>query len=122
MADKDDDVEEEAPKSLYTSPLAHPLITDKLLSRSLKLLKKAVTDKKAKRGVPECTKAVRKGAQGIIFLASDIYPMDVFAHLPILCEEKNIYYCYVGSRHLLGGACQTRRPISIVMVQEPAEN
>ncbi|CAE8602537.1 unnamed protein product, partial [Polarella glacialis] len=111
--------EQEIKKSLYTSPLATPLITDKLLDRALKLLKKGVAEKQTRRGVPECTKAIRKGTKGICFLAGDIYPMDVFAHVPILCEEKGIHYCYVSSRHELGAACQTRRPISIVMVMEP---
>eukprot|EP00931_Biecheleriopsis_adriatica_P123055 TRINITY_DN98111_c0_g1_i1.p1 TRINITY_DN98111_c0_g1~~TRINITY_DN98111_c0_g1_i1.p1 ORF type:complete len:143 (+),score=33.07 TRINITY_DN98111_c0_g1_i1:65-493(+) len=109
-------------KALYASPLADPVITDKLLARALKLLKKAVSDKKTRRGVPECTKAIRKGQKGICFLAGDIYPMDVFAHVPLLCEEKGVYYCYVNSRHELGGACQTRRPISLVMVTEPKDD
>eukprot|EP00930_Biecheleria_cincta_P085625 TRINITY_DN7500_c0_g1_i1.p1 TRINITY_DN7500_c0_g1~~TRINITY_DN7500_c0_g1_i1.p1 ORF type:complete len:157 (+),score=36.43 TRINITY_DN7500_c0_g1_i1:36-473(+) len=122
---KDDEAEmeeEEPKKALYTSPLATPMITDKLLARSLKLLKKAVSEKQTRRGVPEVTKAVRKGQKGICFLAADIFPMDVFAHVPILCEEKNLYYCYVSSRHELGGACQTRRPISLVMVMEPKDD
>merc|ERR1712137_679645 len=86
----------------------------------LKLLKKAVAEKGAtRRGVPEVTKALRKGQKGICFLAGDIYPMDVFAHVPIVCEEKDVYYCYLPTRHELGAACQTKRPISIVMVLEP---
>mmetsp|Transcript_53363 Transcript_53363/g.73137 ORF Transcript_53363/g.73137 Transcript_53363/m.73137 type:complete len:148 (-) Transcript_53363:81-524(-) len=113
--------EEEPRKSLYVSPIANPMITDKLLGRSLKLLKKAVSEKQIRRGVPECTKALRKGQKGIVFLAGDIYPMDVFAHVPILCEEKGVSYCYVSSRHELGGACQTRRPISIIMVLEKSD-
>lgn len=28
-------------------------------------------------------------------------------------EEKGVYYCYVSSRHQLGAACQTKRPISL---------
>eukprot|EP00418_Pyrodinium_bahamense_P032310 CAMPEP_0179138558 /NCGR_PEP_ID=MMETSP0796-20121207/66186_1 /TAXON_ID=73915 /ORGANISM="Pyrodinium bahamense, Strain pbaha01" /LENGTH=142 /DNA_ID=CAMNT_0020837861 /DNA_START=58 /DNA_END=486 /DNA_ORIENTATION=+ len=121
MSDAEDKGEEDQ-KSLYLSPIAQPIITDKLLARALKLLKKAVTEKKTKRGVPECTKALRKGQKGICFLAGDIYPMDVFAHVPIVCEEKGVYYCYVASRHVLGGACQTKRPISLVMVLEPKED
>merc|ERR1719246_174263 len=111
--------EQEPPKCLYVSPLAKPIITDKLLERSLKLLKKAVSEKKARRGVPECVKAVRKGQQGICFLAGDIFPLDVFAHVPVLCEEKGVHYVYVKSRHELGAACQTKRPISLLMVLEP---
>merc|ERR1712107_566402 len=82
----------------------------------------AVADKQTRRGVPECTKAIRKGQKGMIFLAGDIYPLDVFAHVPVLCEEKEVYYCYLPSRRELGAACQTKRPISIVMVMEPKED
>ena len=64
-------------------------------------------------------KVVRKGQQGICFIVGDIYPMDVFAHVPIFCKEKGISYVYVKSRHELGAACQTRRPISLLMVLEP---
>eukprot|EP00438_Fugacium_kawagutii_P033310 Skav219639 [mRNA] locus=scaffold628:287867:298463:- [translate_table: standard] len=56
-------------KALYVSPLADPLIADKLLDRALKLLKKAISEKQTRRGVPECTKAMRKGQKGICFLA-----------------------------------------------------
>lgn len=77
---------------------------------------------KARRGVPECTKAVRKNMQGIVFLAGDIFPMDVFAHIPTLCESKGVYYVYMRSRHELGAACQTRRPISLIMVTKPADD
>mmetsp|Transcript_115130 Transcript_115130/g.321818 ORF Transcript_115130/g.321818 Transcript_115130/m.321818 type:complete len:141 (-) Transcript_115130:98-520(-) len=117
--------EEEAQEErvcLYTSPIAKPMITDKLLARTLKLISKAVSEKKTRRGVPECTKAIRKGQKGVCFLAGDIFPVDVFAHVPTLCEEKGIYYCYVKSRHELGAACQTRRPISLLMVMEPKDD
>mmetsp|Transcript_3586 Transcript_3586/g.8449 ORF Transcript_3586/g.8449 Transcript_3586/m.8449 type:complete len:156 (-) Transcript_3586:113-580(-) len=118
--DKDKEEEDaEPPKVLYTSPIAKPMVTDKLLSRACKLLKKAVSEKQTRRGVPECTKALRKGQQGLVFMAGDIFPMDVFAHVPILCEDKGVSYCFVASRHTLGGACQTRRPISIIMVMKP---
>ena len=119
--DAKEEEEEEPRKSLYLSPIAKPLITDKLPWRALKLLKKAVSEKAIRRGVPECTKALRKGTKGIVFLAGDMYPTDVFAHVPILCEENGVHYCYVSLRHELGSACQTRRPISIIMVLEKDE-
>ncbi len=31
-----------------------------------------------------------------------------------MAQEKGVYYCYVSSRHQLGAACQTKRPISLV--------
>ena len=32
----------------------------------------------------------------------------------VMAQEKGVYYCYVSSRHQLGAACQTKRPISLV--------
>ncbi len=93
-AKEEEEVEEEqeAKESLYTSPLANLIVTDKMLARALKLIKQAVSERKTRRGVPECTKAIRKGQQGIVLLAGDIYPMYVFAHMPALCEDRGIYY------------------------------
>lgn len=46
--------EEEPRKSLYLSPIAKPLITDKLLGRALKLLKKAAAFLSAGSKLPVC--------------------------------------------------------------------
>jgi len=114
--------QDSAPTAIYKSPIADPIIDGKLLARALKLLKKAVQDKQCRRGVPECTKALRKGMKGICFIAADVYPIDIVAHLPILCEEKDVPYCYVKSRTELGAACQTRRSVSLVMVLAPKDD
>ena len=45
--------------------------------------------------------------------------MEVVAHLPIFCEEKNVLYSYVPSRQALGAACLTKRAASAIMVFEP---
>jgi H/ACA ribonucleoprotein complex subunit 2 len=101
---------------LYLSPIASPLMADKLLDRTYKLIKKAVGVKKLRRGVPEVVKAVRKGQKGLVILAADVYPVDVISHIPVFCEEKGIPYAYVPSRASLGAACQTKRAASAVMV------
>ncbi|KAF8820328.1 putative 60S ribosomal protein L7a [Cardiosporidium cionae] len=70
-----------------------------------------------KRGVQEVTKSLRKGSTGILFLAADVYPVDIIAHLPILCEEKDILYAYLGSKKTLGMACRSKRATSAILVQ-----
>lgn len=42
--------------------------------------------------------------------------MDVISHLPVLCEEHHVPYCFVPSRVELGMAGLTKRPTSVVMV------
>jgi H/ACA ribonucleoprotein complex subunit 2 len=47
----------------------------------------AAKAKAIRRGVKEVVKAVRKGEKGFVLIAGDISPIDVIAHLPILCED-----------------------------------
>ncbi|CEM02267.1 unnamed protein product [Vitrella brassicaformis CCMP3155] len=108
--------------SPFISPIAQPLldINSKLLERSLKLLRKAAGEKKSlRRGVAEVTKAIRKDTKGVVFLAADVFPVDIVAHLPILCEKKDVPYCFVPSRRLLGSAAKSKRPASVLLVVQP---
>lgn len=33
-----------------------------------------------------------------VVLAGDVTPIDVYSHLPVMCEDRNIPYCYVPSK------------------------
>lgn len=105
---------------VFRSPIANPVIQGKLKSRALKLLKKAQQAKQIRRGVPDVTKALRKGKKGVIFIAGDVSPVDVLSHLPVLSEEKNVLYAFIPSRKELGLACGSKRPMSVVLVHKPA--
>mmetsp|Transcript_67 Transcript_67/g.102 ORF Transcript_67/g.102 Transcript_67/m.102 type:complete len:150 (-) Transcript_67:102-551(-) len=102
------------------SVIAQPLAEDKLLKKTLKVVKKASKSKLVRRGVKECQKALRKPKDGykraVVVLAGDISPIDVISHLPVLCEEKGIPYLYVPSKAELGAAGATKRPTSCIMV------
>ena len=87
----------------------------------LKCVKAAAKDKLIRRGVKEVVKALKKGEQGLAVIAGDISPIEVIAHVPILCEEKNVAYIYVPAKEELGLASLTKRPTSIVMVRHGAE-
>lgn len=107
---------------VYTSPIAQPLIGGKLAARTAKLLKKASVAKGVKRGMPEVTKMIRKGKQGFVVLAGDIFPIDLVAHYPVLCEEKNVLYVFVSTRRELAGAMESKRPVSVVFVCAPTSS
>merc|ERR1711908_31497 len=98
------------------SPIANPLADDKLTKKVLKTVKAAAKEKAIRRGVKEVVKALKKGESGLAVIAGDISPVEVIAHVPILCEEKDIAYCYVPSKEDLGLASMTKRPTSIVLV------
>lgn len=59
--------------------------------------------------------------KGLCIIAGDISPIDVIAHVPILCEEAQMPYVYVPSKEELGLASLTKRPTSIVLVKEGAD-
>ena len=97
--------------------IAHPLADKKSTKKAHKLVKKAATAKKLRRGVKEVVKGLRKGEKGLAILAGDIYPLDVISHLPILLEEKDVPYIFVPSKQDLGAAACTKRPTSVVLIR-----
>jgi len=109
-------------------PFAFPLAdNDKEVKKILKTVKKSAKSKTLRRGVKEVVKALRKSAaagagstltnpSAIVVIAADISPMDVIAHIPVLCEDHNVPYIYIKSRAQLGEASATKRPTSVVMI------
>merc|ERR1719263_33366 len=116
------DDEEGPKKARLVSPIANPLAGKSLAKKVLKTVKKAAKGKQIRRGVKEVVKSLKKGEAGLAIIAGDISPIEVIAHVPILCEEKNIAYIYVPSKEELGAASQTKRPTSIVLVTCKADS
>lgn len=98
--------------------IAKPLATKKTTKRIYKVVKKAAGKKQLRRGVKEVGKALRKKEKGLVILAGDVSPLDVYSHMPIMCEESNIPYCYVPARIDLGLASQTKRATCVVMIKK----
>ena len=59
---------------------------------------------KIKRGTNETTKAIERGITSLVYIAEDIQPPEVVAHLPLLCEERKVSYIFVPSKTRLGQA------------------
>jgi H/ACA ribonucleoprotein complex subunit 2 len=98
--------------------IAKPLACKKSTKKAHKLVKKAASSKRIRRGVKEVVKGLRKGEGGLCILAGDIYPLDVYSYLPILLEEKNVPYLFVPSKQDLGAAACTKRPTSVVLIKD----
>jgi len=98
------------------SVIAVPLAQDKLLKKTLKMVKRAAKSKFVRRGVREVQKGLRKKQKGVVVIAGDISPIDVISHLAGLCEESEVPYIYVPSKAELGAAGGTKRPASVVMI------
>lgn len=89
----------------FASVIAKPMASEKLTKRLGKLMKKAKRNKLLSCGVKDAVKQiVKKKSPGILILAGDVSPVDTVTHIPLLCEENNIPYCYVPSRFDLGAS------------------
>jgi H/ACA ribonucleoprotein complex subunit 2 len=81
------------------SPISSPLAPRKLQKKLFKTVKRASKARQLKRGVKEVVKSLRKGDKGLLLLASNITPVDVVSHLPVMAEEaQGVEYCWVLSK------------------------
>jgi large subunit ribosomal protein L7Ae len=80
------------------------------------LVEKARDNGKVSKGANEVTKQVERGQAKLVVMAEDISPEEVLAHMPILCEEKNIPYTYVPNKDELGNAAGLKVPTSAVAI------
>ena len=74
---------------------------------------------KLKKGTNEVTKVIEKGTAKLVLIASDVNPIEVIMHIPVLCEEKKVPCVSVGSRSDLGAAAGLQvSTASVAIVQE----
>ncbi|KAL0994703.1 hypothetical protein UPYG_G00126020 [Umbra pygmaea] len=99
------------------NPIANPLAHKKLSKKLYKCVKKASKLKKIRRGVKEVQKFINKGEKGIVVLAADILPIDVYCHLPVMCEDRNLPYAYIPSKVDLGSSAGSKRPTCVIMIK-----
>ncbi|UCH02816.1 MAG: 50S ribosomal protein L7ae [Candidatus Bathyarchaeota archaeon] len=57
---------------------------------------------KINKGTNETTKAVERGIAQLVYIAEDVDPPEIVAHLPLLCEERKITYIFVPNKTQLG--------------------
>ena len=71
---------------------------------------------KIKKGTNEVTKAVERGDAAIVIMATDVDPPEILAHMPALCEERNVPYVYVSSKVELGKAIGLEKPTASIAI------
>jgi len=68
------------------------------------VVEKAAKTGKVDKGINETTKAVERGVAKLVVIASDVEPIELTQHIPILCNEKGIKLVEVDSKQKLGVA------------------
>ncbi|KAL2299242.1 hypothetical protein Nmel_013892 [Mimus melanotis] len=57
----------------------------------------------------------------ITVLAGDTLPIDVYCHIPIMCEDRSLPYAYVPSKTDLGAAAGSKRPTCVILIKPHEE-
>jgi len=77
-------------------------VPKELTEAAYEALQVALDTGKVKKGTNETTKAVERGIAKLVYIAEDVQPPEIVAHLPLLCDEMRIQYIYVPSKNRLG--------------------
>ncbi len=91
------------------------------LDAAFEALKLALEVKGVKRGTNETTKAVERGLAKLVFIALDVDPPEIVAHLPLLCKERKVPYIFVPSKEELGRKAGLDVAAASVAIVNPGE-
>ncbi|NXO64334.1 NHP2 protein, partial [Phainopepla nitens] len=80
----------------------------------------ATKHRQVRRGVKEVQKFINRGEKGITVLAGDTLPIDVYCHIPIMCEDRSLPPGS-GSGLDLGAAAGSKRPTCAIMIKPHEE-
>ncbi|AFL95937.1 50S ribosomal protein L7Ae [Thermococcus cleftensis] len=96
-------------------------VPQELAEKALEAVEIARDTGRIRKGTNETTKAVERGQAKLVVIAEDVDPEEIVAHLPPLCEEKEIPYIYVPSKKELGAAAGLEVPAASVAIIEPGK-
>lgn len=74
---------------------------------------------KVRRGTNETTKAIERGIAKLVYIAEDVEPPEVVAHIPLLCDERKIYHIFVPSKVRLGESTGLDVAAAAACITEP---
>ncbi|CDW52982.1 Ribosomal L7Ae domain containing protein [Trichuris trichiura] len=77
--------------------IASPLAAGKLAKKLYKLPRKSSEQGKnyCIYGITAVQKAIRKGATGLCVMAGNVSPIDIYCHIPAVCEIKGTHYVHI---------------------------
>lgn len=92
-----------------------------LVDKTYEIVEIARDTGKVRKGVNEVTKLVERGQVAFVVMSMDVQPEEILAHMPVLCEEKNVTYAYVPNKQELGVASGLKVPTASVAIIDPGK-
>lgn len=88
-------------------------------SKALEAITVAADTGRIRKGANETTKAIEGGNAALVVIAEDVDPEEVVLHIPMICAEKNVAYCYVPTKKELGAAAGLGVQCAAITVEKP---
>ncbi|MEF8874600.1 MAG: 50S ribosomal protein L7Ae [Candidatus Thermoplasmatota archaeon] len=96
-------------------------VPDELVDKTYEAVEIARDTGEVRKGTNEVTKYVERGEAVLAVLAEDVNPPEILAHIPMLCEEKDVAYSYVPSQKELGAASGIDASSASVAIVDPGD-
>jgi len=88
-------------------------------SKALEAITVAADTGRIRKGANESTKAIESGVAVLVVIAEDVDPEEVVMHLPMICSEKNVPYCYVPTKKELGTSAGLPVTCAAIAIEKP---
>ncbi|VVC02050.1 50S ribosomal protein L7Ae [uncultured archaeon] len=88
-------------------------------AKALEAITVASDTGRIRKGANETTKAIEGGNATLVVIAEDVDPEEVVMHLPMICGEKNVPYCYVPTKKELGASAGLSVPCAAIAIEKP---
>ena len=73
----------------YMNAMATPVAPKKLAKKLFKCIKQGTKQKNYVRlGLRETQKYIRRGEKGLVVLAGNVSPIDIYSHMPVVCGKN----------------------------------
>jgi large subunit ribosomal protein L7Ae len=102
-------------------PLVKIDLPVELENKAMELIEIARDTGKIKKGANEVTKVVERSTAKFVIVSEDADPVEIIAHIPILCNEKDITCIPVKHKKELGSACGLHVGTTAVAVLNPGK-
>jgi len=90
-----------------------------LTAKVLEALTVANDSGRVRKGANETTKSIESSSAQLVIIAEDVEPEEVVMHLPTLCAEKGVAFCYVPTKKELGAAAGLPVPSAAMAIEKP---
>ena len=88
-------------------------------AKALEAITVAADTGRIRKGANETTKGIESGTATLVIIAEDVDPEEVVMHLPMICGEKNVPYCYVPTKKELGTAAGLPVTCAAIAIEKP---